>query len=132
VLLNYVGKAVDITLEQVDVSMKKSGHSQQIDTLLRSMGLLKKQINSEVHMLEQGRAQGQDVNELCDLLRSEGSLLEQFIAKRRGNVDTDEADFDLSELVEFGRCYLCEEPVSATSWDPDPTKIRCMVCCDED
>ena len=118
--------------EQVDVSMKKSGHSQEIDKLLRSMGVLKKQISSEVCMLNQGRSDGQDVNELFDLLRSEGALLEQLIAQRRGMPDADEADFDLAELVELSRCYMCEEPVSATFWDPDPTKIRCPVCRDED
>lgn len=112
--------------------MKKSGHSQQIDKLLRSMGVLKKQISSEVHMLNQGRSTGQDVSELFELLRSDGALLEQLIARRRGVPDVDEADFDLSELVELSRCYLCEEPVTMTFWDPDPTRIRCSMCRDED
>lgn len=106
-------------------------YPQTIDELLRSMSSLKKQLGVEMRKLNQGDRSDLDVNELFELLRSDGQRLEELIARRRGEIPEGEKDFDLADLVELYRCYVCEEPVTAAFWDPDPTKIRCPMCRDD-
>jgi len=109
--------------------------AQQIDALLRSMGVLKQQLSTEIRKLNQGRGSNADVNELYQLLRSDGEQLEQLLAKRREQLDDTELAFDLhtdeEELLEHYRCYVCDEPVTAALWEPDPKMIRCLMCRDD-
>jgi len=111
--------------------MNDTAKSPDVAKLLRSMGTLKKQLSTEVRKLNQGRRSDQDVNQLFELLRSDGELLEQLLARRRGQSPEGELDFDLADIVDLYRCYVCEEPVTAALWEPDPTKIRCLMCRDD-
>ncbi|MCV6590152.1 MAG: hypothetical protein OIF57_14175 [Marinobacterium sp.] len=102
---------------------------------MRSITLLKKKLNQEVEQLDAGLQRGSglesdlqssDVQSLFELLRSEGKELERLVDERRQN-----ESFNLAELSELCRCYICEEPVPASQWHDDPSKIRCPVCVDD-
>ena len=120
-----------MTVLPLDAYMKNDDKSPNIDVLLRSMGVLKKQLGAEVRSLDAGkRGPGQDVEQLMELLRSEGETLEELIARRRGMSEED-LEFDLAELTDMSRCFICEEPVTAAQWHPNPEKIRCSMCKDD-